>query len=180
MKRSAFLIVLACALAMVSTVQCGLGGGGKGTVEVVTPNMIVELKGQGKTITVKSGEKQTVSAGTYQTKRIRIVAYETAGGRNIPWTMEVRTGFGDLAKVKVRSGKTTRIEAGPPFQLRAKTTLQKSGSTRSVDIDVIIVGESGVNYSHEIRRGQTVMPAPKCRILDRSGKVLGAGVLDYG
>jgi len=177
--RSLVLAACVCALVCVSSVRCG-SGGGPGTIEVTTPGMTVELKGRGKTITVTSGETQTVAAGTYSTKLIRLVAYEQAGGRSIPWTMEVRTDFGKLAKVKVAAGETTRIKAGPPFQLRAKLIPKTSGSTRTVDMDVIIRAESGVGYSHEIRRGQRPVPPPRCRVVDRSGRVLAMGVLDYG
>lgn len=179
MSRSLVLVVFVCALVGLSAVRCG-SGGDPGTIEVITPGMTIELRRGGKTVTVKSGEKQTVAAGTYTTKLIRLVAYEQAGGRSIPWTMEVRTEFGKLAKIKVAAGETTRIEAGPPFQLRAKVIPKKSGSTRTVDIDVIIRAQSGVSYSHEIRRGRTPVPPPKCRVVDRSGRVLATGILDYG
>lgn len=179
MNRSTVLVVFACVLVIVSTVRCG-SGGDPGTIEVITPGMSIELRGRGTTITVKSGEKQTVASGTYKTKSIRLVAYERASGGNIPWTIEVRSDFGRLATVDVAAGETTRIEAGPPFLVKAKVTPKKSGANRVVEIDMEIIGKAGEKYWHEIYRGRKLVPSPKCQLLDESGKVISKGTLDYG
>ena len=168
-----------CGLLVVSGVQCIGGGGGDGMIEISGSGVTIEVSGP-KTMTIKSGQSVTAPAGTYKAKRIRVVAAENAGGRTIPWTVEGKGSAGELDRIKVRSGKTTTIKVGAPFTVRAKTTVKGSGSEKVVEIEMELVGASGEQYNHEIRRGATLVPPPRCRVVDRNQRVLTQGSLSYG
>jgi mannose-6-phosphate isomerase-like protein (cupin superfamily) len=180
-RRALSLLVAAalCGLLVFSGTHCTGGGGGDGTIEVSGPGVTIEVSGP-RTVIVKSGDSVTAPAGTYKAKRIRVVGSENANGRAVPWTVDGKGSLGDLEKIKVRSGKTTTISAGPPFTVRAKTTVKGSGSQKVVDIQMELIGASGEQYNHEIHRGTTRVPPPQCRVVDRQGRVLAQGTLSYG
>ena len=175
--RSCLLAGVACLLLVFLGVSCG--GGGDGTIEVAGSGVTIQLSGP-KTLTVRSGDKVTVPAGTYKATQVQVAANENAGGQSIVWTIKNKGSLGELEKIKVRSGNTTTIQAGPPFTVRAKTVITGSGPQQVVGVDMQIVGASGELYDHEVRRGSSVVASPKCRVVDGRGGVVAQGTLSYG
>jgi hypothetical protein len=171
------LIVLAAA---------GYGGyylltSGPGEIEVATPGVAIELRSGDKTITVTSKEKVTADAGTYKTKTISFTTYEPDGyGGTIAWRISSGGPFGDLKTVKVRKGRTTVIEAGPPFVAKPKVKDDASGSDRTLHIGLEIIGKCGECYNEGIHRGQLRVSSFRCRVIHESGQVLTLGLVEYG
>lgn len=166
--------VAVCAVLLFSGISCS-GGGGEGTIEVAGTGVTIELTGP-KTVTVKSGEHVTVPAGTYKAKRIQVTANSNRG----PVVIQNKGSLGELGEIKVTGGKTTTLKVGQPFTLRARIKETGGFSSKTVGIDLDIVGASGEYYNHEAKRGRSNVYPPQVRIVDRSGRELARGALSYG
>ena len=86
------------------------------------------------------------------------------------------TRLGPLEHFTIEPGKTTSIEIGPPFVVKAD--INTAGSKR-VSISPVIVGCAGEEYAAACRQGQQ-RPSPiPFKILDEEGTVLIADKFTY-
>jgi hypothetical protein len=67
--------------------------------------------------------------------------------------------------------------AGAPLLVKADVS---SGSGQSISIGLTIQGQAGEVYEPGMARSGIRMPAPKFKILNESGTVLGSGSFEYG
>jgi hypothetical protein len=72
--------------------------------------------------------------------------------------------------------KDSSPKPGPP--LLVKTDVQTKG--RSISIGLVIEGQAGEVYQPGATKNGSRVPAPKFRIIDGSGKVVGSGLFEYG
>ena len=68
------------------------------------------------------------------------------------------------------------LKPGVPLCVKADV----SGSGRSISIGLVIEGQVGEVYEPGAAKNGARRPAPKFKVLDESGKVLGSGSFEYG
>ncbi|MHC4591607.1 MAG: hypothetical protein ACYS8L_02805 [Planctomycetota bacterium] len=145
-----------------------------GVLDVECPSAMLTLLGPcgRRQLQVGSGKRQ-LPAGKYSA---RIV---TLGQRDDKARLWEVTSYGDTGKLsdfEIREGATLSLKAGPPLQIKP----QVSQDARRVRIGLLVLGRAGERYSAAARTDGKVVPAPKLRILDESGKVLDSGRFEYG
>ena len=67
---------------------------------------------------------------------------------------------------------------GPGVPLSVKADVQGSG--RSISIGLIIEGQAGEVYEPGAAKNGRKRPAPRFKVFDETGKVLGSGSFEYG
>ena len=86
------------------------------------------------------------------------------------WSLHLVKGH-SLSRLK-RIGK----EPGPPLVVKVDVTRQN----RNVSFDLILEGKAGEKYIAGIKKNGQIMPPPRYKIVDESGKVLKTGTFKYG
>ena len=112
-----------------------------------------------------------VKARVYAVRQLEI----TAKDGNDTWRVYGRSPWGELAKIKVARGKTTRIKCGPPFTVRADV----SGSRDYVSMGYSVVGAAGEHYGRILKNGRTVAE-PEVEIINEKGEKMADGKFTYG
>ena len=84
--------------------------------------------------------------------------------------------LGSLDHFTIEPGKTTSIEIGPPYVVKADVQITDS---ERVSITPILVGRAGEEYTSACRRGQQRPSPVALRIVDEEGTVLFAEKLTY-
>jgi len=149
----------------------------------VPAGLLLELKIDGKPVLVPSGSACPMPAGTYAPVSITARAEgEEVGGQRDLWSLTSRGPFGKLAKVEIKDGETTAIEAGPPLVLKvAVAKAQSTPQGKVVRIGLQVLGRMGEVYApNTLRQGRTVAPAPQLEVLDEKGTSLAKGNFEYG
>jgi hypothetical protein len=86
--------------------------------------------------------------------------------------------LGPLDFFTIEPGVTTSIRVGPPFAVKAEVETQRNG--RTVEINPVLVGCAGEEYSAAfLRNGERPSP-PGFKIVDEKGTVLIADNFEYG
>lgn len=112
-----------------------------------------------------------VKARAYAARHLQI----TAKNGNDTWRVYAKRPWGQLAKIKVIRGKTTRIKCGPPFTVQADV----SGSRNYVSMGYTVVGAAGEHYGRILKNGRTVAE-PEVEIVNEKGEKLAGGKFTYG
>ena len=177
MKRFSLLLVVALSLVVAMTVQSATRP--TGALKVPT-GLGLELKIDNKPVSVPTGKEVSLPAGTYVPATL--TAGAQANGKGEVWTIKSTGPFGSIAKIEVKEGCTSTIDAGPPLTLKPIVYKATKGKTGTVmPIGVVIVGKAGEVYAaNSIRKGQTSVPAPQVKISDEKGTVLASGNFEYG
>jgi hypothetical protein len=68
-------------------------------------------------------------------------------------------------------------KAGPPILVQANV---QRVADREVSIGLILQGQAGEQYRPVVKKNGTPVAAPKLRILDEAGQVVGQGDFAYG
>lgn len=179
MKKIALVMVAVLAMAAMTVRSAS-----KPTGSIRVPaGLLLELKIDGKPVLVPSGTECPMRAGTYAPHSITARAEgEEVGAKRDLWSITSRGPFGKLAKVEIKDGATTTIDAGPPFVLNA--TVSKARNTpqgKVVRIGLQVLGRMGEVYApNTLRKGRTVVPAPQLEVLDEKGTSLAKGNFEYG
>jgi hypothetical protein len=122
-----------------------------------------------------SGEgKWQLPVGHYQTQRVTLSKTDDKGD---VWTLSGSASTGKLKAFDIAEGQTLATKAGPPLVVR--TSADNMGA-RAVSIGVDVTGQAGEKYTPGVAKNGAAEPPPTLRILDESGKVLGAGSFQYG
>ena len=179
MRKSA--LVMVAVLAMAAT---PVRSASKPTGNINVPDrLLLELKIDGKPVLVPSGTECPMSAGTYAPDSITARAEgEEVGGKRDIWSITSRGPFGKLAKVEIKDGATTTIDAGPPFVLNVEVSnAEDTPQGKVVRISLQVLGGMGEVYAlNSLRKGATVAAAPKLEVLDEKGTSLAKGSFEYG
>ncbi len=112
-----------------------------------------------------------VEARAYRVTQLQI----TAKDGDDTWRIYADRPWGELEKITVSPGKTTRIKCGPPFTLRAD--VRRLGG--SVSVDYSIVGQAGENYARILKNGRP-LGEPAVEILNEKGEKIAGGNFTYG
>jgi hypothetical protein len=145
-----------------------------GVLDVECPSAMLTLLGPcgRRQLQVGSGKWQ-LPAGKYSAS---IVTLRQRDDKARLWEVTSYGDAGKLSDFEIREGATLSLKAGPPLQIKP----QVSQDARRVRISLLVLGRAGERYSVAARTDGKVVPAPKLRILDESGKVLDSGRFEYG
>jgi hypothetical protein len=89
---------------------------------------------------------------------------------------------GDLWSLHLVKGRSlSRLKKigkklGPPLLVKVDVTRQN----RNVTFGLILEGKAGEKYIAGIRKNGQILPPPRYRIVNESGKILKAGTFEYG
>lgn len=86
------------------------------------------------------------------------------------WSLRLVKGQ-SLSRLK-RIGK----DPGPPLLVRVDVTRQN----RNVSFGLILEGKAGEKYIARIKKNGQIVPPPRYKIINESGKVLKIGTFEYG
>jgi len=111
-------------------------------------------------------------AGKYIASPIEFRHVDTSGYRWIFRSSEV----GSLKDFEIKPGETTAFRIGPPFSI--KTSVQQRDGSALIGFN--LEGQAGELYRPGARKGRATIPAPKFKIIDEAGKVIGSGQFEYG
>jgi hypothetical protein len=149
----------------------------EGQIKIDTPGVKMRLRAGwfGRTSVQSGSDPVAASARAYRPQRITIEAKQ---GNDIWRIVSSRGPWGDLAKIKVGSNKTTVVELGPPFVV--KPQIHRLRGRSQLGIGLAIVGKAGEHYSSRITKNGRHLPAPRLRVVDERGNVLASGKFEYG
>ncbi|MBN1362791.1 MAG: hypothetical protein JW993_19490 [Sedimentisphaerales bacterium] len=172
MKRRDILISLAIIAA--ALVACYLVFQQEGNVEIVTPGVLLTLNrpffGE-MTLTSAQGPVR-VPARAYFPRSLGLTAH--ANGST--WSLSSTGPWGDLARVKVKPGRTTSLAVGPPLRIVPKVDI----GPYQAYIDLQIFGGAGERYRNVIVKDGRSLPAPELKIVNEEGSVLVTDKFQYG
>jgi len=189
-------LVLALVLASAAAVWAAADGPRKmGTVKIVTPGLVVNLKGE----PAKPGRKSNdvpipplkevpLPEGTYDVGSLQLFTQAVRKGKPEVWSLESAEELGKLKSFSVAAGGTTTLEGGPPLALKIKAAVQEVDANDrpvrqtwdnpthpAVRVLFTFVGKAGEEYQPRPKRGKNAGPSPQVRLLDGDGKVLDQG-----
>lgn len=146
----------------------------KGYIALETPGAELYLRtGLFTRATVRTGSgPREVPARVYAPSRLRLT--RTKDGDT--WQLESRGPWGELARIKVESGRTTTVKFGPPLLIRPEVRLGGG----QVSVDLSIIGQAGETYRNVITKNNRMVSEPEVKIIDPSGTVLASGRFKYG
>ena len=147
---------------------------GRGYLAIDTAGAELQLQGRlfGKVTVRSDSEPKEVPVRAYHPTRLRLDR-ELKGDR---WQLESRGPWGDLAKIRVRTGKTTTLKVGSPLRIEPDVWVSRS----QVFIALAIYGQAGERYSNVIHKNGQRLKAPGIRIIDENGDVIAKGRFGYG
>jgi len=109
-------------------------------------------------------------AGKYYLRSLNLTEIE--GGNR--WGFKL-TSPGGLKDFEIKSGQTTTLGIGPPFQARG--IFRRFAYNPDVQVRVDLEGRSGERYSAIVTKNAQKVPAPSFRILDGGQQVVKTGQL---
>jgi hypothetical protein len=180
MRRTALLLAIVASLAVAFTVQSATKPAGK--LKVVVPGVALELKIAEKPVPVPNGREVPLPAGTYNPAKITCYAPDKTSGKQVMWSIQCITAFGEVKELAVAEGETLEVKAGPPFTIKPiiyKASV-KAGQ-KTVPIGLSILGAAKESYlTSSIMKGLAKVPPPRLRVVDEKGTLLGEGAFEYG
>jgi hypothetical protein len=112
-------------------------------------------------------------AGRYIASPIEFRCVDTSGHR---WIFRSSREVGRLKDFRIEPGQKTSISLGAPFSIKTSVE-QKDGNAL---IGFGLEGQAGVLYRPGARKGKATIPAPRFKIIDELGKIIGSGQFEYG
>jgi hypothetical protein len=112
-----------------------------------------------------SAGKWEVPEGRYWTDKVTLSKTDAQGAR---WVLGP-SSRSQLDKFEIRPGETLALKIGPPLILTVRRRAEGSGQLR---FSLCFEGKGGESYPLRLRKGTTLLPPPKVKILDASRKVL--------
>jgi hypothetical protein len=147
--------------------------GDAGTVSVPGGNLELILSSDNGVFKVTGSEgKFRLPAGRYTVAGLVLSAADKDGAK---WTLMAQPAK-DMATVEVAKGETKPLKVGAPLVVKADAT----GSGQQVTLGLSILGQGGEKYGAGASKNGTLQPSPKFKIVDESGKEIGAGEFEYG
>lgn len=112
-------------------------------------------------------------AGRYYVKSLGLT--ETEGGNRWAFTMTKPGGLGDF---EIKAGEKTRLQIGPPFQVRGSMGRYFYNPDATVRLE--LEGRAGERYAGVVKKNGREVPEPSFQILDQAGTVVRSGKFAYG
>ena len=149
----------------------------------VPANLLLELTVDKKPVLIPSGKEISLVAGSYVPASLTVQVLDAAGKEKTEvWSIKSTGSFGKIAKIEVKEGATSEIDAGPPLSVKTivgKTQVTPQGKV--VPVGLMILGKAGEAYAaNTLKKGLTLAPPPQVQILDEKGTVLAQGNFEYG
>jgi hypothetical protein len=146
-----------------------------GTLDVGSPDVELGLISEAGSYNLSGSDgRWQLPAGSYTTRMLQLKKTDKVGRT---WILTCYGGTaGELNRFTIREGETRQMEAGPPLTIR--TAASPEGG--DVSIGFSILGRAGEQYRPDVRKDGERQPAPKLRIVDKSGKELVKDSFQYG
>jgi hypothetical protein len=171
------ILILAGIVVFVAAVALASGHRGKGTIVVESQGGEIILKDGwfGSTVVTSKLGSVPAQAGIYHPSRASIRFAKE--GQDQWWLLSSAGGpWGKLSTVRVDKGQTTSLRFGPPITLHAD--IRRSG--RMISVGLVLIGQSGEQWSPRVVTSGGMAPPPKVAIVDESGKTLAEGQFTFG